>query len=1211
MLHFGNLSVGDSRRISCVELCQDVMVIGTNTGSLLCYELELSKPQLVMEPILKNIVYPPPHDKSQCMRVSVVKFSCCMQYLAVGLISGVVVIYKTTSPGKCMKVYTKYSEHGGCPISALAWAPDSVKLFSGCTGGRVVEVDLKRSPRENKIDEAFQFAVTLFGGATGSSASSRGRGLSHFPTITECGVAVKSIDVSMVNALSKVNPKRESLHDCLLVTPERRPIRHFLIPRITMSDDAVVEGTKIPSQEAFVTVLDQLLTMSAAMSFPAVVSHTRNTQHQEGQPTIAYTSAACFILDPAMALSCRQSKMIRELPQSLHPQPSTFAPPPQRPVTGRGPRDTLFDLDALNAGWSGLVAYGTDSIQRSGFGRADSSIAGSNKGQVSDLEKISVDNSCEDSFALSHLPNGRHDRTYILMAMSEVQSGKRNEERVCLATYCPSDQAVTRKNLLEVGRISSFPSVLKLCYSCPVYTAFGTLLVVLAITDEEQLVFLSHEQSCYQVVDQFRSSRVHSFTVSGAYVVVLHSSRSTSGVHKQVSTPAADKREGLKVDLLQFIHPEHVFFPIVSFVGLHMTHNMAQLQQKWRNNKQWYKKAKLRSQAQAIPLEAVLDASGAEDEIEVGSNVPTAVPGTTVDNETNIIMSSKDDSPSNRIDPSFLDSLCNAGSNSVPKFNETSNVNFVKGDISDVEEVERVAQDKAPCALTSEECYGSDTFITDESISFSSENHATSVQNLEIIELNASEDIFDDQESVGDVVVSDGETFHPWLHSTGGGWHDRWVDSLSQLRATEILDCEGLECGEEEEEEGEDGDMYALQKRIFSTRGRRIVQDQGVCLKKNTSTSRGDFGPERVVSSSHIVTIEDMGSGCEDCSYVDGYRNGKSESKNESSSFLSGAIFDEANVYSVDLSLQYSSLGLNLGIERDSNLLRVASFNIMPALTKSSKREPNVAQLCGLIQVGDILVGIGDVDVSQLSADEGLIVLKRIVSNAKLNRPLPSRSRAGSDSGAEKKNKSPVPERRARKFDSYDNGVKSNEVLTSHCIRLTFMYKDVIPPIGISGQGALWDHQTCEVEGCEASNGDCVSHGRNLNNVLPGDDDDNDTHNPLFDILGFSDGCELSAQQGGRRRSGGAPMLTSDTLVNISAELKRGRTSLGAGQVFPAVASRGDMMELVSAHLFLHDPDEIKYVSTHLQKSKDRERIENERRRLCSADGIERQIRKR
>jgi hypothetical protein len=88
-------------------------------------------------------------------------------------------------------------------------------------------------------------------------------------------------------------------------------------------------------------------------------------------------------------------------------------------------------------------------------------------------------------------------------------------------------------------------------------------------------------------------------------------------------------------------------------------------------------------------------------------------------------------------------------------------------------------------------------------------------------------------------------------------------------------------------------------------------------------------------------------------------------------------------------------------------------------------------------------------------------------------------------------------------------------------------------------------------------------------------------------------------------------MLTSDTLVNISAELKRGRTSLGAGQVFPAVASRGDMMELVSAHLFLHDPDEIKYVSTHLQKSKDRERIENERRRLCSADGIERQIRKR
>lgn len=88
-------------------------------------------------------------------------------------------------------------------------------------------------------------------------------------------------------------------------------------------------------------------------------------------------------------------------------------------------------------------------------------------------------------------------------------------------------------------------------------------------------------------------------------------------------------------------------------------------------------------------------------------------------------------------------------------------------------------------------------------------------------------------------------------------------------------------------------------------------------------------------------------------------------------------------------------------------------------------------------------------------------------------------------------------------------------------------------------------------------------------------------------------------------------MLTSDALLSIGAELKKSRPSLEPGQVFPAVASRGDMLDFVSTSLFLHDAEEVHYMSAHLHGQRDYEALEKERMNLCSAEGIERQTRKR
>lgn len=135
MLHLGTILESPREwRYSAIDFIEDAdaFVVGTTLGSLYFYRLhdngsiELIRPKVA-----------PDTGENEKSAITCLKASPCGKLLAFGNAQGFVYVFELNLPGLC---YNKHHEaHKGAQIQALAWRFDSCALFSGCSGGVVIE----------------------------------------------------------------------------------------------------------------------------------------------------------------------------------------------------------------------------------------------------------------------------------------------------------------------------------------------------------------------------------------------------------------------------------------------------------------------------------------------------------------------------------------------------------------------------------------------------------------------------------------------------------------------------------------------------------------------------------------------------------------------------------------------------------------------------------------------------------------------------------------------------------------------------------------------------------------------------------------------------------------------------------------------------------------------------------------------------------------
>ena len=1010
--------------MSCVEFARDVILVGTHSGAVLCYKLDLSALCHGLEPSLANIVYPPAHDRALCARITAVKLSHCMQYLAVGLVNGIVVVYAVQNMLGKVTFLLKSAKHGGFSISALAWSLDNSKLYSGCCSGRVMELDLtvERSDTENKIDEAFKIAVSFFGGnlAKSSAVDNQETPGSHGPSakVVECGTTIKYIETSM-----KMSEDHQSLCDCLLVATNKQVLRYCTLQRSRHSQ----AGSDCPSSKnktkIFVGGLHDLVTNP---HFPH--SSLRKGKGSDraidvvSDKLTVKPSAACFLVEPCLALSLKPA-----LSRPSTSQESTAV------GKNRNLVDSPFPLDRLSI--DNISTVFGDILYKNG----------SKSGNGGGVNR-------EEAFAMRYLPEGHRDASVILWGMqSDEMAG------TTVATYSPANQAVKSINCTKVFDRktkshfhTSDTTTSEFTSYHPVYTDFGKLLTVIAITARGELAVISLEGGTFQLLTSNSSSEVLSVTVSDIFVLVVYSPRDPSGL---VLMPQ-------QVDILQCLDPNDLVLPCTIYSGPSMFRSISNFQLKWRLYSQKSNNRDRSSSGNLLtPAHFNLVDQNYAEEGKVDATCSSPASSTFLrcrrDKESNVEGSADD----------------------KPRSNYRNEQDFVILDHRFTEIGGKESDVARACADNG----------TTSSMQQRGEGH---VSHKEAV-------------AVGD---------HSW--QTGGGiWIDTWLDKVQRRREARISrDNKGIMASEAPISYM----FYESQQELPDTSYVTSARQRKVALIEEECPADVNGWFDKALCTSH---------------------------------FLVGT--PKANVYHVDISLTGSSLGLNIGIERATNLLRVVSFSAMPPapnendphqMTSSRlKHERNYAKQCGLIRPGDVLVAIGDMDVSSLSADEALSVLKKTVSNAKFNRP--------------------------------SSLLRHTSCAIKQCIRLTFMYHDAVEASRDLNDFGTHSGDSSDEEGGTWNESDEIN---------------DEKKNPLFDIFGFDN-----------PGAGPMSMLTTEALSSIGLELKRSNqdfSPLKTQLVFPPL----------TPSLFLLDQDEVQYVVNHQQHN----RRQNETP-VITGESIERLMRKR
>lgn len=179
MIHHGNLilnsisGIPSSRRfITCVDVCNDIVAIGSKDGTVEISQFALYQTRIhhtrLAGILPTSIIYNDTSDNNipKHKKITSIKISPCHKFIAFGNASGEIFVFDiqdiyngSQSHGHLI---ASHFDHKGFSILSLCWSPNSEILCSGCSSGRLIEwIPLN----QNKINvkSSFGWAKTFLG----------------------------------------------------------------------------------------------------------------------------------------------------------------------------------------------------------------------------------------------------------------------------------------------------------------------------------------------------------------------------------------------------------------------------------------------------------------------------------------------------------------------------------------------------------------------------------------------------------------------------------------------------------------------------------------------------------------------------------------------------------------------------------------------------------------------------------------------------------------------------------------------------------------------------------------------------------------------------------------------------------------------------------------------------------------------------------------
>jgi len=142
--------IDDKNQITCIDLINNIIVCGRLNGNISLYHITSNSYRMKLVEFDRLVLadgYSLLIDKSYNTTITCIRISPCMKYIATGNIKGKVMIIdisKSTIINNCkssFRIVYSHELHNGLPVSALTWSITSNKLFSGCNGGIVIEIN--------------------------------------------------------------------------------------------------------------------------------------------------------------------------------------------------------------------------------------------------------------------------------------------------------------------------------------------------------------------------------------------------------------------------------------------------------------------------------------------------------------------------------------------------------------------------------------------------------------------------------------------------------------------------------------------------------------------------------------------------------------------------------------------------------------------------------------------------------------------------------------------------------------------------------------------------------------------------------------------------------------------------------------------------------------------------------------------------------------
>jgi hypothetical protein len=168
--------VDDVSQITCIDMIDNIVVAGRLNGTISFYHIKSNKCRMKLVEFdrlgLSDGFSLLIDNSSIKSTITTIRISPCMKYIATGTIKGKVMIIDISkscfNDGKIsFRIVYSHELHNGLPVSALTWSVSSNKLFSGCNGGLVIEINCLDIPNfisSNIISQPLSFDISsIFG----------------------------------------------------------------------------------------------------------------------------------------------------------------------------------------------------------------------------------------------------------------------------------------------------------------------------------------------------------------------------------------------------------------------------------------------------------------------------------------------------------------------------------------------------------------------------------------------------------------------------------------------------------------------------------------------------------------------------------------------------------------------------------------------------------------------------------------------------------------------------------------------------------------------------------------------------------------------------------------------------------------------------------------------------------------------------------------